>query len=221
METRMMRTDSEIKKLVSDELKWDTRVAHDEVNIAVDNGIVTLTGTVTSFGARQIAQRAAHRVAGVLDVVNDIYVKTSGSEGRSDTVLAKSVRHALEWDVFVPEQRIRTTVSAGWVTLEGEVEHWSEREAAEHAIHNLSGLAGVVNKIEVSPNAFAGDVRHAIESALDRHAVREARHLNVDVQHGLVTITGTVASYAEKKAVLGAVRSTKGVLRIEDHLQIV
>lgn len=216
----MTRTDAEIKQLVSDELKWDTRVKDTDVGVEVDNGVVTLTGTVSSYGERQAAQRAAHRVAGVLDVANDIQVKVPGSPGHTDTELAQFVRHALEWDVFVPEQRIATTVSDGWVTLEGEVVNWNQRDAAERAIRNLAGLVGVVNNLVVSSSAFAGDIRSAIESALNRHAAREASHLNVEVHGGRVTLRGSVGSFAEKKAVLGAARGTKGVKNIIDQLRI-
>jgi len=186
----------------------------------VDHGVVTLTGIVGSYGERQAAQRAAHRVAGVLDVANDIEVKVPGSPGTTDTDLALHVRHALEWDVFVPQERITTTVSEGWVTLDGEVENLGQREAAEKAIRNLTGLVGVVNNLGVLPSAFAVDVRRAIESALERHAVREAYHLSVQVNAGRVTLAGTVGSFAEKKAALGAARSTHGVLSVEDQLRI-
>jgi osmotically-inducible protein OsmY len=215
------KPDSEIKSLVSDELKSDARVKETDVGVQVDNGVVTLTGTLSSYGERQAAQRAAHRVAGVLDVANDIQVKVPGSPGRTDTELAQFVRRALEWDVFVPEENIATTVSEGWVTLEGEVDNWSQRESAEKAIRNLTSLVGVVNKIEVKPASFAGDIRHAIQSALDRHAVREANHLNIEVRpSGKVVLTGTVGSFAEKKAVIGAAQSTKGVRSVADHLRI-
>lgn len=216
----MKKTDSEVKQLVSEELKWDTRVKETDVGVGVTHGVVTLTGTVGSYGERQAAQRAAHRVAGVLDVANDIQVKVPGSPGSTDSELAQRVRRALEWDVFVPQQRITTTVSEGWVTLEGEVDNLSQREAAEKAIRNLTGLVGIINNIGVLPSAFAGDVRRAIEAALERHATREAYHLSVQAQGGRVTIAGTVGSFAEKKAALGAARSTHGVLSVEDQLRI-
>lgn len=217
----MKRTDSEIKTMVSDELKSDTRVRETDVGVEVDEGVVTLTGTVSSYGERQAAQRAAHRVAGVLDVANDIQVKLPGSLGITDTELAQTVRRALEWDVFIAEESISTTVSDGWVTLEGQVDSLSQREAAEKAIRNLSGLVGVVNKLEVKSSAFAGDIRHAIESALERHAIREADHLSIEVKpSGKVILSGTVANFAEKKAVLGAAQSTKGVRSVADQLRI-
>src|SRR5688572_4261876 len=97
----------------------------------------------TSWAKREAAQEAAHRVAGVLDVANDVVVRGSGGSERSDTDLAFAVRSALEWDVMVPDVRIRSTVSNGHVTLEGDVDYWHEREDAARAVRNLSGVRGV------------------------------------------------------------------------------
>jgi osmotically-inducible protein OsmY len=94
------KTDSEIQQDVLRELKWDTRVEETDVGVEVDGGVVTLSGTVSSWGRRHAAAEAAHRVRGVLDVANDIVVKTPGTPGFTDTEVAQAVRHALAWDVF-------------------------------------------------------------------------------------------------------------------------
>lgn len=70
----MKRTDSEIQQAVLRELKWDTRVEETDVGVEVNAGVVTLTGTVSSWAKRMAAQEAAHRVGGVLDVANDVDV---------------------------------------------------------------------------------------------------------------------------------------------------
>ena len=87
----MTRTDSDIQQHVLRELRWDTRVEETEVGVEVEAGVVTLTGTVASWAKRIAAQEAAHRVAGVLDVANDIHVRVPGSRGRTDTEVAHAV----------------------------------------------------------------------------------------------------------------------------------
>ena len=96
------KTDEQIKHAVTAELRWDNRVEETEIGVAVANGVVTLTGTVSSFAKKLAAQEAVHRVAGVLDVANDIKVKTVGGLMRDDAEIAHAVRHALEWDVWAP-----------------------------------------------------------------------------------------------------------------------
>lgn len=214
------KTDTTIHRDVLDELKWDSRVDETEVGVEVDKGVVTLTGTVTSWAKRSAAEEAARRVIGVLDVANDIKVKLPGSLARTDTEIAQAVRHALQWDVYVPDERITSTVSDGWVTLDGFVDNWSERTDAERAIRNLAGVKGVVNRITVKPSKpITQDVRKAIEQVLERRAEREAKRIHVDVRDGVVTLTGAVHSWAERKSVVAAARFTHGVRDVEDHLR--
>lgn len=220
MPQAIKKSDSQIHRDVLEELRWDSRVDETEVGVQVNGGVVTLTGTVTSWAKRVAAQEAARRVIGVLDVANDTKVKVSGGLARTDTEIAQAVRQALEWDVFVPNERITSTVTDGWVTLEGPVESWSQRDAAERAVRNLSGVKMVVNKIIVKPaQPMTGDVRKAIEEALERRAEREARNIGVDVRDGTVTLTGPVHSWAERKSVLAAARFTPGVRAVEDRLR--
>src|SRR4026207_2007445 len=143
------KTDSEIQQDVLRELKWDTRVEETDVGVEVDDGVVTLSGTVSSWGRRHAAAEAAHRVRGVLDVAHDIGVKTPGTPGLTDTQIAQAVRHALAWDVFVPESRIQSTVSDGVVLLDGEVDSLTELKDAERAVRNLAGVRAVTSLIAV------------------------------------------------------------------------
>jgi osmotically-inducible protein OsmY len=173
-----MKTDADIKQDVIQELKWDTRVNETEIGVGVVARVVTLTGTVSSWGKKLAAGEAAHRVDGVLDVANDIGVKPVGSYARTDTDIARAVRSSLEWDVFIPDDRIRSTVSQGWVTLEGDVDYYSHRNDAERAVRNLAGVRGVTNRIEVkTAKVDPRDIRSSLEEALKRHAARDAKRI--------------------------------------------
>jgi osmotically-inducible protein OsmY len=214
------KTDEQLKHLVTAELRWDNRVDETEIGVAVVNGVVTLTGTVNSFAKKLAAQEAVHRVAGVLDVANDIKVKTLGATTRDDTEIARAVRHALEWDVWVRDQEIQTTVSDGWVTLEGTVESLAEREDAERIVQKLVGVRGVTNYLLVAPKVTTPNVQHLIQDALERRADHEANRIQVAVRDGVVTLTGKVRNYGEKRAILGAVSHAPGVTSVTDHLHI-
>ena len=220
MTQRVKKTDTQIHHDVLEELKWDSRVDATEVGVEVDRGAVTLTGTVAGWAKRVAAEEAARRVIDVLDVANNIKVKIPGGLTRTDTEIAQAVRHALEWDVFVPDDKITSSVSDGWVTLAGTVERWSQRQDAERAVRNLAGGKGVVNRITVAEaEPVTRDVRTAIEQALERRAEREARRIRVDVHDGIATLTGSVHSWAERKSLVAAARFTPGVLDVEDHLR--
>jgi osmotically-inducible protein OsmY len=215
------KSDAQLQRDILRELSWDPRVEETHVGVEVDAGIVRLTGTVSSWAERHAAQEAAHRVVGVTDVANDIEIRPPGALGQTDIELARAVRHALEWDAFVPDALIQSTVSGGVVTLEGKVDRRSQREDAERCIRNLAGVRGIANHIDISsPPVSAETVRSSIEGALERRLERTARRVNVEVSDGCVTIRGTVPSWADRVAVLGAARGTHGVVDVRDELQI-
>ncbi|HQR32975.1 MAG TPA: BON domain-containing protein [Blastocatellia bacterium] len=214
------KSDDELQSEVIFQLGWDSRVKQAEIGVTVHRGIVTLTGNVDNYAKKLAAQQAAHRVKGVLDVVNDIEVRIPGSLHRSDEEIAKAVRHALEWNVLVLADNIHSTVANGWVTLEGEAEYYRERLDAERIVSQLPGVRGVTNDIQVSLPVEPERIKFLIEDVLERRADREADRIRVNVASGDVTLTGAVNSWEEKKAILGAVSHTPGVASVHDHLFI-
>jgi osmotically-inducible protein OsmY len=221
MSVALAKTDREIQQDVFRELRWDSRVDPTEIGVEVDEGVVTLTGTVGSYAKKVAAREAAHRVAGVLDVADDIQVQWPGSLQRTDTQIAAAVRHALEWDAFVPDQKIRSTVSEGFVTLEGEVSTLREKEDSEAVVRNLAGVRGVRNRLLVAAvKADPAKLRESIEQALERRAEREAERIKVKVEDGTVTLEGRVRTWPEKQAVLGAVGHAPGVREVQDRLSV-
>ena len=211
--------DAHLQQEVIRELKWDSRVDGCDIGVTVDNGVVALAGTVTSFARKSAAQEAAHRVAGVLDVANDIVVTISGHKQRTDAEIAGAIREALDWDALIRTDNVRTTVERGWVTLEGSVVFLRERNDIESIVRRLDGVRGLTNKIVVNPEAVAPDViRSMIGQALERRAEREASRIRVEVTEGVVTLSGRVRSWAEKRALLGTVSHARGVCAVNDNL---
>jgi osmotically-inducible protein OsmY len=217
-----MKTDSELKIDVTRELAWDTRIDEAAIGVAVHHCVVTLTGIVSSWAEKHAAEEAAYRVAGVRDLANDIEIKSSWSTKLTDADVAETVRHALTSNRFVPDQQIRSTVAdAGTVTLTGVVRTLVQRDEAERVVRYLDGVHCVVNQIAVEPPRIAADALHTtITQALARHAAREADRVAVDVDGDTVVLTGSVGSWTERRAVVGAARGTLGVRRVDDRLRI-
>lgn len=215
------RSDRDLKQRILRELKWDSRIAWASISVDVTDGIVTLIGTVPTYVQKIAAQEAAHRVQGVLDVANDIEVTPVERFVRTDSEIAGAVRNALEWDALVPNELIQSTVSDGWVTLEGEVDFGRERTDAERSIRRLAGVVGVINKITIRKQAVnEKQLREEIEFALERRADREAERLRIEVHDGAVDVWGRVHSWQEKRAVIGSIAHAPGVTSLKDHLRI-
>jgi osmotically-inducible protein OsmY len=214
-----IRTDEAIQTDVLEELKWDAHVRPNEIGVAVKDGIVTLNGWVDSYLKKMAAQEAAHRVPGVKAVANDIEVRLPGFAERTDTDLAAAVLGALRWDAAIPAGKVDVTVSQGWVTLKGEVDHGFQKRDALRAICRLSGTKGITNLMMVKPPQPAPqDLKSQIEKALVRNAQTDAKYITVEVQGSEVILRGAVSSYAEKKAAEETASSASGVTEVDNRI---
>jgi len=212
---------------VLDELEWEPRLGGSQLDVGVGHdGVVTLSGIVESYAQKIAAERAVKRVKGVNAVVNDVDVRLPAAHERTDPALAEAVVEVLEWDVLVPHEMIRATVSDGWVRLEGTVDWQFQRTAAEEAVHRLTGVKGVTNLVTVKPPAAGEDlqarqeVRARIRAALERSAEVEAKAIDVEAHRGKVVLRGRLRSWAEREAVLAAAWAAPGVATVDDQLQV-
>jgi osmotically-inducible protein OsmY len=119
------------------------------LRVGVHSGHVTLRGTVDSYAKQLAARDAVHRGASAIELDDAIEVRLPGTSRRSDAELAAAVARALEFDEFVPDQKIRLRVLHGKVTLEGDVELAREKQDAERVARHVSGVSGVANRIRV------------------------------------------------------------------------
>jgi osmotically-inducible protein OsmY len=216
------RTDQDIQSAVLDELTWEPRVQPHEIGVTVAEGVVTLTGRVDSYAKKWAAERAAHRVARVRAVANDLAVQLATGAERTDPDLAAAASHALEWDAFVPIEKLQVTVSSGWVTLHGDVEWEYQRRAAERAVGRLTGVRGVSNGITVQP-AAAPDGRNLAErivDALARAGATEAERITVRVHGDTAVLAGLVHSMPERAEVEQVAWSAPGIREVQNHIAV-
>jgi osmotically-inducible protein OsmY len=216
----IMRPDFEIEHDVKAELQYEPSVDSARITVGCRDGIVTLSGSVSSYAEEESATWATERVSGVKAVVNDLTVEVPRGQVRSDQEIAEAAVQSLVWHVQVPHTRIKVRVERGIVTLEGDVDSRYQRIAAENAVRYLTGVKAVVNLINVKPIATPGGVKAKIESALRRAAEIDAQRIKVKVRDDKVVLSGTVRSWAERSQAERAAWAAPGVREVEDNLTV-
>lgn len=210
-----------LRQNVLDELEFEPSIEAANIGVAVDNGVVTLTGHVPNYWQKTIAESAVWRVKGVKAIAQEIEVRFPTEKQDSDDQIAERAVNLLSWDASVPKNAIRVKVQSGWVTLEGEVNWQYQRNAAETDIRKLTGVIAVSNHIVIKPMVQAPDIRKRIEDALKRYAEVESQQISVEVRdNGTIRLDGKVHNWEELQTVKRAAWSAPGVRVVDDHIRI-
>jgi osmotically-inducible protein OsmY len=215
-----MKTDAQLQVNVMEQLKWEPSLDHQHIGVSVSEGVITLSGTVSTFMEKHTAIKTAAKASGVKAIVENIEVKLKGSMIRTDEDIAKAVLERFKWSVLVPADKVLVEVANGNVTLKGTVDWEYQRKAAEKLIRELTGVKFVTNLMILKSSFDAINVKEKIETALKRAAEEESKKIHVDVTGGRVTLTGNVRSLSEMRMVEGTAWGCPGVTEVQDNLRV-
>jgi osmotically-inducible protein OsmY len=213
--------DGTLRQDIIDELDFEPSIDAADIGVAVENGIATLTGHVSTYAQKLTVEDVVRRVKGVKGFAQEIEVRPFGTHRTADDEIAKRAVNTINWNTSVPDGVVQVKVQDGWITLTGKVEWQYQKTAAANAVCDLAGVVGVSNQIEIKQRASTFDVKKRIEDALKRNAEIEAQAIKVNVMDGgKVRLEGRVHAWSERSAAERAAWSAPGVHAVEDRLTI-
>lgn len=215
-----MFQDKSVREDVIRELDFEPVIRSTEIGVGVKDGIVILSGIMDSYAAKRAAERAAARVQGVRAVSSQLEVKPVGPAERTDADIAWAAANVLAWNALVPQERISVHVSHRWIVLEGAVERRFQKMAAEDAVADLAGVAGVTNLISLRPVVQAQELKEEIETALRRCADLDPSRIIIEVQGDSVRLWGCVGSLVQREEAERAAWSAPGLRELSNHLTV-
>lgn len=212
--------DDFLKQAVIDAIAFEPSIDENHIGVAVEDGIVSLSGHVPNYTQKWAIEQAVGGVKGVKGIAEEIEVHFPGNSGTADDEIAKRVVDSLKWSTMVPDEKVQVKVQNGWVTLSGKLDWHYQKSGAEATVRTLKGVTGITNNIALNPRISAFDVKKHIEDALKRSAEIEARQIRVDVAGNTVTLHGSVKAWNERRAVEQAAWATPGVIHVVDQLTV-
>ncbi|HTU56381.1 MAG TPA: BON domain-containing protein [Acetobacteraceae bacterium] len=212
--------DPELKRIVEDELAWAPHLDASAVRVSVREGVVRLSGFVSSLAEKRAVERAVWHLRGVRAIAQEIEVLIPVARRRTDDEIAHSAVHVLRWDAEVPDERIQVKVEHGVVTLIGAVDRQFEKTEAEERVHKLAGVTAIDNRIVIRPGKTVKDIAAAVERAFHRNAKLHGAGIVVGAEGSKVTLSGLVPSVEDREAAADLAWRTAGVGDVENRLVV-
>jgi osmotically-inducible protein OsmY len=211
-------TDKMLRDAVIAKLDFEPEVNPAGIGVAVEDGVVTLSGFVDDYAQKVAAGKAVKRLFGVKGLANELLVRMMC--GRTDTDIAMDAIYLLECDVHFLGGKVMVTVEDGLLTLEGTMECNIQKVAAEKAMQCIRGVKALANLIEVVPAAPPADIQKRLEEAPRRGVEVDARQIEVTTRDHPAVLRGNVRSLPEGEETGPAAWSVAGVVRVGDLIVV-
>jgi osmotically-inducible protein OsmY len=223
------RPSGDISQDIQARIMFDPSIESNDITVSVNDGDVTLQGTVGSFDEKQEAGFLANGVRGVRAVDNHLAVKYTST--RPDNEILMDVQNAIQREVYLSGLPIAVAINNGVITLAGEVGDLYQKERASDKAWGVSNVTDVINNIEVRPSLNQGvrknypvptdeQLQHSVNQELFQDLRLNPFNIQVSSEYGNVILRGTVPLYLDKRLAEQDAKNVVGVMSVRNLLQV-
>lgn len=228
----VMRTDEQIKEDINQALMQDPATEEFEVDVTINDGVVTLSGEVESWGEKHLVSQVVKSVKGIKELNNNITLDFVAN--RTDIEIQAEIRRQLELDPYVSADMIDIQVNDGDVTLSGFVGSVAARsrvfaDAWVSSVRSVDDSAVEVRpertkagteEAQMSSYRTDEEIAKAVELALQYDPRVSTADVHIAVEDQKLRLSGTVQSLRAKNAAEEDARNTIGVWRVKNYLVV-
>lgn len=229
---RAADTDSRIESSAAKTYTFKTTLKEDSIKVNSEDGVVTLTGTVTKTSDKSLAGDTVASLPGVKSVDNQLVVSGDQPAEHSDAWITMKVKTALLFHRNVSATGTSVYTKAGVVTLQGEASSLAQKELTTEYAKDIDNVKAVKNDMTIAatpatPKATVGDkiddasITAQVKSSLLSHRSTSALHTTVSTTDGVVTIGGVAKNEAEKSLVTKLVTDINGVTSVVNNMTLI
>jgi hyperosmotically inducible protein len=228
---RASQTDDRIESSAQKSYVFKHYLTDDSIKIESQNGVVTLTGTVTEDSHISLARDTVSGLPDVKSVDNQLTVKGEAPAEHSDTWIAVKVKTALLFHHNVSATKTDVNVTDGIVSLSGKASSMAQKELTTEYAKDVEGVKEVKNQMTVAKNpAKPGEtvgekiddasVTAQVKASLLSHRSTSALKTKVETTDGVVTLSGIAKNAAEKSLVTKLATDVNGVSSVINNMTI-
>lgn len=213
-----MKSNEELQRDVQNAIKWEPLLNAAEIGVTTKDGVVTLTGVVSSYAKKVEAENAAKSVLGVRAIAEKIIIEDDEAKKKDDSELANEIIKIwkMRWDGLYDD--IQLKVENGWAKIYGQVEWNYQREDITAIVANVAGIKGITNNITIQSKSIDRLEKEAISYALDRSWAINPQNIKINVDGDVVKLTGSVGSMYQKDEASRLAWNTPGVKMVDNQL---
>ena len=218
-------TDAQRTAEIQDKVYHSKVFEHGQVTATYENGTATLTGTVDNLASKMNAERAARKVEGVTQVVNNIRVMADDVTPRQ--ILDKARHEVLTYYGYGIFDNIQLAAEGDTLTVSGQVTDPFKKRDLGNILAQVRGVAALQNNLEVLPvSSFDDNLRLRLARAIygtngfHIYGVQANPPIHIIVKNGNVTLEGAVGSKMDRTMAEMSARSVGLSFSVTNNLKI-